>query len=172
MSRVGGVYEERFGSAGGGARLRDGTHPPVGPCRPSGEHHHPPLRRAAESPSYGRRATIALLAGFAVVASTLTCAAAVIAADELVVPPRVRLLVVAPHPDDESLGAGGLMQQMLAADGRVHVLFMTNGDGYPEAVEMATGHREPTANDFRGFGELRRAEALVAWSTIASCRSR
>jgi hypothetical protein len=39
---------------------------------------------------------------------------------------------------------------------------MTNGDGYPEAVEVATGHREPSANDYRGFGELRRAEALVA----------
>jgi LmbE family N-acetylglucosaminyl deacetylase len=84
------------------------------------------------------------------------------AADPLVVPPHLRLLVVAPHPDDESLGAGGLIQQTLAAGGRVHVLFMTNGDGYPEAVEVATGHREPSANDYRGFGELRRAEALVA----------
>jgi LmbE family N-acetylglucosaminyl deacetylase len=84
------------------------------------------------------------------------------AADELTVPPRLRLLVVAPHPDDESLGAGGLIQQTLAGGGRVHVLFMTNGDGYPEAVEVATGHREPSASDYRGFGELRRAEALVA----------
>src|SRR5436190_9070817 len=84
------------------------------------------------------------------------------AAETLVVPPHVRLLVVAPHPDDESLGAGGLMQQTLAAEGRVLVLFMTNGDGYPEAVEVATGHREPSASDYRGFGELRRAEALVA----------
>ncbi len=84
------------------------------------------------------------------------------AADELVVPPQLRVLVVAPHPDDESLGAGGLMQQTLAAGGNVHVLFMTNGDGYPEAVEVVTGHREPSASDYRGFGELRRAEALVA----------
>jgi LmbE family N-acetylglucosaminyl deacetylase len=83
-------------------------------------------------------------------------------AETLVVPPTLRMLVVAPHPDDESLGAGGLMQQTLAAGGRVHVLFMTNGDGYPEAVEVATGHREPTVSDYRGFGELRRAEALVA----------
>ncbi len=89
-------------------------------------------------------------------------APAVRAAETLVVPPNLRLLVVAPHPDDESLGAGGLMQQVLAAGGRVHVLFVTNGDGYPEAVEVATGHREPSASDYRGFGELRRAEALVA----------
>ncbi len=80
----------------------------------------------------------------------------------LEVPPKLRLLVVAPHPDDESLGAGGLMQQVLEKGGRVHVLFMTSGDGYPEAVALATGHRQPTAVDYRGFGELRRAEALVA----------
>jgi LmbE family N-acetylglucosaminyl deacetylase len=84
------------------------------------------------------------------------------AAETLEVPPHLRLLVVAPHPDDESLGAGGLIQQTIAKGGRVHVLFMTNGDGYPEAVEVATGHREPSATDYRGFGELRRAEALVA----------
>ncbi|MBI3769973.1 MAG: PIG-L family deacetylase [Deltaproteobacteria bacterium] len=81
---------------------------------------------------------------------------------KLEVPPKLRLLVVAPHPDDESLGAGGLMQQVLEKGGRVHVLFMTSGDGYPEAVALATGHRQPTAADYRGFGELRRAEALVA----------
>jgi len=80
----------------------------------------------------------------------------------LEVPPKLRLLVIAPHPDDESLAAGGLMQQVLEKGGRVHVLFMTSGDGYPEAVALATGHRQPTAVDYRGFGELRRAEALVA----------
>jgi LmbE family N-acetylglucosaminyl deacetylase len=85
-------------------------------------------------------------------------------AEEVVVPPKLRLLVVAPHPDDESLGAGGLIQRTLAGGGRVHVLFMTNGDGYPEAVTMATSHHEPSAADYRGFGELRRAEALVALS--------
>lgn len=98
----------------------------------------------------------------AAVVGVVTAAPVVRAAQPLVIPPHVRVLVVAPHPDDESLGAGGLMQQTLAAEGRVHVLFMTNGDGYPEAVEVATGHREPTATDYRGFGELRRAEALVA----------
>jgi LmbE family N-acetylglucosaminyl deacetylase len=97
-----------------------------------------------------------------VILAVLLMAMSARAAETLVVPPHLRLLVVAPHPDDESLGAGGLMQQTLAVGGRVHVLFMTNGDGYPEAVEVATGHREPTASDYRGFGELRRAEALVA----------
>ncbi len=102
------------------------------------------------------------VAAFVAAALSVVGAATARGAEELKVPPKLRLLVVAPHPDDESLAAGGLMQQVLAAGGRVHVLFMTSGDGYPEAVELATGHRQPTAVDYRGFGELRRAEALVA----------
>lgn len=84
------------------------------------------------------------------------------AAETLVVPPKLRLLVVAPHPDDESLAAGGLMQQTLAAGGRVHVLFLTNGDGYPEALEAARGPGAATAAAYRAFGERRHTEAMAA----------
>jgi LmbE family N-acetylglucosaminyl deacetylase len=99
-----------------------------------------------------------LLSGLVVVAHAVPARAA----DELGVPEKLRVMVVAPHPDDESLAAGGLIQRVLAHHGRVQVAFMTSGDGYPEAVAMAIGHRQATASDFRGFGELRRAEALVA----------
>lgn len=44
---------------------------------------------------------------------------------------RTRLLVVAPHPDDETLGCGLLLQQVLAAGGEVCVLLMTDGDNNP-----------------------------------------
>lgn len=47
-----------------------------------------------------------------------------------------RLMVFSPHPDDESLGAAGLIQRVLKTGGSVKVVFMTNGDGFPEAVEM------------------------------------
>lgn len=42
-----------------------------------------------------------------------------------------RLLVVAPHPDDESLAAGMLIQRTLAAGGRADVLLLTDGDDNP-----------------------------------------
>jgi LmbE family N-acetylglucosaminyl deacetylase len=42
-----------------------------------------------------------------------------------------RLLVVAPHPDDESLAAGMLIQRVLAAGGRADVLLLTDGDDNP-----------------------------------------
>lgn len=42
-----------------------------------------------------------------------------------------RLLVVAPHPDDESLAAGMLIQRTLAVGGRADVLLLTDGDDNP-----------------------------------------
>jgi N-acetylglucosamine malate deacetylase 1 len=39
-----------------------------------------------------------------------------------------RILVIAPHPDDESLGCGGTLAQ-LAPSCEIHVLLVTNGDG-------------------------------------------
>jgi LmbE family N-acetylglucosaminyl deacetylase len=44
---------------------------------------------------------------------------------------QTRLLVVAPHPDDETLGCGLLLQQVLAAGGEVRILLLTDGDDNP-----------------------------------------
>lgn len=43
-------------------------------------------------------------------------------------PDDVDVLVIAPHPDDEVLLAGGAMQRAIAAHQRVAVVVMTNGD--------------------------------------------
>jgi LmbE family N-acetylglucosaminyl deacetylase len=42
--------------------------------------------------------------------------------------PARRALVIAPHPDDETLGCGGTLAR-LAATCDIHVLLVTNGDG-------------------------------------------
>src|SRR5437667_9363362 len=39
-----------------------------------------------------------------------------------------RIVVVAPNPDDEVLGAGGVIQQACAAGAEVHVIYLTSGD--------------------------------------------
>lgn len=44
---------------------------------------------------------------------------------------RTRLLVVAPHPDDETLATGLLIQHVLAAGGAAHVLLLSDGDNNP-----------------------------------------
>ncbi|MBD8879643.1 PIG-L family deacetylase [Rhodanobacter sp. 7MK24] len=44
---------------------------------------------------------------------------------------QTRLLVVAPHPDDETLANGLLIQRVLAVGGAVRVLLLTDGDNNP-----------------------------------------
>ena len=41
--------------------------------------------------------------------------------------PEGPLLVVAPHPDDETLGCGGLISACVARGDRVHTIFVTDG---------------------------------------------
>ncbi len=38
------------------------------------------------------------------------------------------LLIIAPHPDDEVLGCGGLIKKIKKQGGKVYVLFLTVGD--------------------------------------------
>jgi LmbE family N-acetylglucosaminyl deacetylase len=84
-----------------------------------------------------------------------------LATRELAVPRGLRLLVVAPHPDDETLAAGGLIQRVRARGGTVRVVFVTNGDGYVDAVSSEAEGRQARA-DFLAYGRRRHGEALEA----------
>src|SRR6202035_4245694 len=44
---------------------------------------------------------------------------------------QVRALVISPHPDDATLGAGGLIQRVMHEGGAVRVVEMTGGDAFP-----------------------------------------
>ena len=84
----------------------------------------------------------------------------------LSVPKETRLLVIAPHPDDEVLGAGGLMQRVHALGGTIRVVYFTDGDGYPEGVQIEDHVETPTASDYRGYGRQRRREARAALTAL------
>ena len=73
-----------------------------------------------------------------------------------------RLLVVAPHPDDESLAAGGLIQQALAEGRKVEVVVITGGDGNRGAARVCSGKDAPTPADFRAMGTERMRETRLA----------
>ncbi len=83
-----------------------------------------------------------------------------------------RLLVLAPHPDDEALGAAGLISRVRARGGAVQVVVLTSGDGFPEAVEAAEGIKNPTPADYRGFGMLREQETRSAMTALGVLPSR
>jgi len=84
------------------------------------------------------------------------------AALPLRLPPQPRVLVFAPHPDDEVLAAGGLIAGLAAAHRPVRIVFFTNGDAYKEAVVLTTHHRTPHRHDYYALGRLRQHEAIEA----------
>jgi LmbE family N-acetylglucosaminyl deacetylase len=76
---------------------------------------------------------------------------------------NTRLLVVAPHPDDEVLAAGGVIQRVRDADWIVHVVYLTDGEGYPKGVKAERRHGQAlTPSDYRAYGRQRQDEARAA----------
>jgi LmbE family N-acetylglucosaminyl deacetylase len=73
-----------------------------------------------------------------------------------------RLLVLAAHPDDESVATGGLLQHALAVGAEALVVFFTDGDNNPWAQRVNELRWAITAPDRARFGARRRAEARRA----------
>jgi LmbE family N-acetylglucosaminyl deacetylase len=80
----------------------------------------------------------------------------------LEVPQGIRLMVFTPHPDDETLAAGGLIQRVRENGGTVSVVFITNGDGFMEGVRRFVKRDQTSASDFLEYGKRRYKEALCA----------
>ena len=75
--------------------------------------------------------------------------------------PAQRVLIVAPHPDDEVLGCGGLIAAAVRQGATVRVVFLTSGDGYPAAATLLC-RSTPKADDFLALGRMRMEEARHA----------
>lgn len=76
-----------------------------------------------------------------------------------------RLLVVAPHPDDELIAAGLILQKALAVGARVHVALLTLGDAFGYAGPTPVGKRVATRRT-DNLGATRRQESLQALDHI------
>ena len=76
-----------------------------------------------------------------------------------------RIAIVAPHPDDEVLGASGLIQQALAVSAQVKVIYLTNGDHNQAAFRRYRQGRHLPADPL-SLGEQRRTEALGAMQLL------
>src|SRR5262249_9962925 len=80
-------------------------------------------------------------------------------------------MVVAPHPDAEPLAGGVLIQRLTPAQAAVHVVFLPNGDGYPDAVRKGLRVPAPSGADYVAFGRRRQREALEATHRLGVHRS-
>lgn len=83
--------------------------------------------------------------------------AAALRARSRVYTPGGPLVVVAPHPDDETLGCGGLVALLARRGATIRTVFLTDGEashrGHPSLAPSALAHR-------------RRAEALAALASL------
>jgi LmbE family N-acetylglucosaminyl deacetylase len=79
---------------------------------------------------------------------------------------RDRVLLLAPHPDDESLGGAALLQRAIAAKAAVRVIFATNGEGNPWPQRLLERRLVLTPEDRKRWGYRRQREGIAALKTL------
>lgn len=77
-----------------------------------------------------------------------------------------RVLILAPHPDDEAIATAGVIQRALKAGSKVNVICFTNGDhnefafiAYEKRITFRRG-------EFIHMGEVRRKETIAGMSSL------
>ena len=73
-----------------------------------------------------------------------------------------RVLILAPHPDDEVLGCGGIIQKAVELKLPGRVVFLTYGDSNELAFILYRGHPVLMPKAVEAMGEIRHREALAA----------
>jgi LmbE family N-acetylglucosaminyl deacetylase len=77
-----------------------------------------------------------------------------------------RVLILAPHPDDESIGAAGSIQRALRVGAKVKVVCYTNGDANELSFILYEKRLTFFKKTFLYMGEVRRKETLAAMKVL------
>jgi LmbE family N-acetylglucosaminyl deacetylase len=75
---------------------------------------------------------------------------------------RSRVMLIAPHPDDEALACSVILQQAVRAGAAIRVVYVTDGDNNPWPQRALERRWRLSASDRKRWGKLRRSEALAA----------
>lgn len=73
-----------------------------------------------------------------------------------------RVMLIAPHPDDEALACSVLLQHAVHAGSAVRVVYATDGEDNPWPQRVVLRKWRLDATDRKRWAKLRRAEALAA----------
>jgi LmbE family N-acetylglucosaminyl deacetylase len=74
-------------------------------------------------------------------------------------------MIIAPHPDDETLGCGGWIYAASQNGAVIRIVFLTDGDAFRLAAVTAE-RRLPSHAACRALGTRRRGEAVAAAATL------
>jgi len=80
--------------------------------------------------------------------------------------PRDRILIVAPHMDDETIGAGGYAIDAIRRGTEVYVVFLTAGDRARLAARLIHRKFDPAPSDYVSVGHARIQEASDAMAIL------
>jgi len=87
--------------------------------------------------------------------------------DELNVPEGgERVLVIAPHSDDEALGAANLIKKSIQNGAKVKAVLVTNGDGFRRAVGIEYMEVIPKSDEYISYGYKRQLESINALKSL------
>lgn len=78
-----------------------------------------------------------------------------------------RVLVFSPHPDDETIGAGGLIRAAVEQGAEVRVCLITYGDGFVEQADRYYLSLRVTPTEYLRLGGIRRKESLAALQRLS-----
>lgn len=85
--------------------------------------------------------------------------------------PGKRILVIAPHPDDETLAAAGIIQRALQEGASVKIVVVTSGNHFVKAARLLTRKKALGPGDFAYLGRVREKECLEALKVLGVNRS-
>lgn len=105
------------------------------------------------------RRSVRFLCGVAVL---LVATAVRVAADDVTLQPEDRVLILAPHPDDEVIGCGGVIQRAAAMGLPIRVVFLTYGDNNEWSFLVYRKRPVLWPGSVRKMGTVRHDEALSA----------
>ena len=77
-----------------------------------------------------------------------------------------RVLILAPHPDDEAIAACGIIQKSLKANAKVKVAYLTNGDANQLSFIIFEKKLVAFPKQFVYSGELRRKESIAGMKSL------
>lgn len=77
-----------------------------------------------------------------------------------------RVLILAPHPDDEAIACAGVIQEAVKAGAGIRVAYLTNGDHNQLAFIVYEKRITVRKNEFLHMGRKRREEAIKAMQLL------
>lgn len=77
-----------------------------------------------------------------------------------------RILIIAPHPDDECIGTAGIIIRAVKNHIPLKIVLFTNGDGYIRGARLYFRTFHPNSKQFKELGIRRHNETLQAMKTL------